>query len=171
MKKKIIELLEKKLKGELESVFAIDSFPGSNEITDKKEEELEESNEINNEKLSILIDFDGPIHKYSKEYYDGSIYDEPTSGVKEAIDNLRKYFEIIIFTARISLKANNNDKEKVKQSLKDIEEYLKKYNIYYDKITCIKTPAVVYIDDKAIHFDDWPKTLFILQKFLKKIKI
>jgi hypothetical protein len=171
MKKEIFKLLEKKLNGELESVFAIDSFPGGNEITDKKEkEELEESNEKPERKLNILIDFDGPIHKYSKGFNDGTIYDVPTNGVKKAIDILSKYFRIVIFTARLSLEANNGDEEKTRQSKIDIEKYLKKHNIYYDDITCIKIPAVAYIDDMAIQFDNWIKTLFIMKKFLKKIE-
>ena len=33
----------------------------------------------------IAIDFDGVIHKNSKGYYDGTIYDEPVEGSLEAI--------------------------------------------------------------------------------------
>ena len=53
--------------------------------------------------LRALIDFDGPIHKYSKGYTDGSLYDRPSDGTKEFIDWLKsKGYQIVIFTTRAS---------------------------------------------------------------------
>ena len=46
----------------------------------------------------IAIDFDGVIHKNSKGYYDGTIYDEPVEGSLEAIKKLSKKHDIVIFT-------------------------------------------------------------------------
>ena len=37
---------------------------------------------------TIVFDFDGVIHKYSKGWQDGSIYDEPTPGVSAVIEKL-----------------------------------------------------------------------------------
>ena len=37
------------------------------------------------EDKTIAVDFDGFIHKYSKGWHDGSIYDEPVEGAAEAL--------------------------------------------------------------------------------------
>ena len=38
----------------------------------------------------IAIDFDGVIHKNSKGFQDGTIYDDPIPGVKRALSYLSK---------------------------------------------------------------------------------
>ena len=40
------------------------------------------------EKNTIAIDFDGVIHKNSKGFHDGTIYDEPIEGVKKGLEYL-----------------------------------------------------------------------------------
>lgn len=74
----------------------------------KKIEEIEDENTespIRTKKQSypptILVDFDGVIHKYSKGWLDGSVYDEPVEGSIQAMAKLqRKGFRVVIFTAR-----------------------------------------------------------------------
>ena len=102
-----------------------------------------------------MIDFDGPIHKFSKGSKDGTIYDEPSEGVKEVIDWLKSNgYEIVIFTSRAS-KSNaleyggDNKKEILK-----VESWLKDNDIYYDLITAEKLAANFYIDDRAIHYNN-----------------
>ena len=101
----------------------------------------------------IFIDFDGPIHRYSEGYKDGSIYDVPTDNVKEVIDILKKRYSIVVFTARVSKMAAEELGKSIYDVKQDIERWLNKYSIYFDDITCEKRPAVAYIDDLAIHFD------------------
>jgi len=36
-------------------------------------------------KNTIAVDFDGVIHQYSKGWEDGSIYDKPVKGVRQAL--------------------------------------------------------------------------------------
>ena len=101
-------------------------------------------------KPRVLIDFDGPIHKYSKGFGNGKIYDEPAEGAKEFIDSIKDDYEIVIFTAR----GSSEDRSGVTKT--DIADYLDDYGIYFDDISSEKTPAVAYIDDKAIEFKgDW----------------
>jgi ribonucleotide monophosphatase NagD (HAD superfamily) len=106
--------------------------------------------------LRAMIDFDGTIHKYSKGYQDGTIYDEPFDGAKEFIDWLRsKGYQIVIFTTRAS---KTNDQEtggNHKKEIIKIENYLKEHEIHYDLITAEKLAANFYIDDRAIHFNNW----------------
>ena len=54
-------------------------------------------------KKTIVFDFDGVIHKYSKGWQDGSIYDEPVPGIKTIIDELGKEnYEVVIVSTRCS---------------------------------------------------------------------
>jgi hypothetical protein len=116
----------------------------------------------------VYIDFDGPIHRYSQGYADGTIYDPPTDYVKEVIDILRKRYRIVIFTARIS---NEFAKEahKTQEELKiEIADWLHTNDIYFDEISCEKGPAIAYIDDLAIHFDNWKETLIALEPVIEE---
>jgi hypothetical protein len=107
-------------------------------------------------KPRVLIDFDGPIHKYSKGFGNGEIYDEPTEGAKEFIDSIKEDYEIVIFTAR----GSSGDLGTITKT--DIAYWLTDFGIHFDDISSEKSPAVAYIDDKAIEFkgdwdDVWPK--------------
>lgn len=96
---------------------------------------------------SIVFDFDGVIHKYSKGWQDGSIYDEPIAGIKDVINELHKDFDIYIVTTRARELSGQYA----------VEQYLDNYGIEYDCVTSIKVPAMVYIDDRAINFN--PKNI------------
>ncbi len=91
---------------------------------------------------TIAIDFDGVIHKYSKAYHDGSIYDTPIEGAGDAIRLFKKKgYKVVCFTAR--------------DDVQGIMDWMKLYNIEVDEITNKKPRAVVYIDDRAIRFTNW----------------
>ena len=92
---------------------------------------------------NIVFDFDGVIHKYSKGWQDGKIYDEPVPGIKEVINELHKDYDIYVVTTRA------RDLGQQYQ----VEEYLKEHGIEFDCVTSIKIPASVYIDDRAITFN------------------
>lgn len=161
MKNKKVDNYLKKLKDE--SIFAMDSInTGKNKPFDPSIYK-NESDENKEENRTILIDFDGVLHKHSKGYYDGTIYDLPIDNAKNAIDLLkRKGFEIVIFSARIS--PSTNGKESALKQLNSMKDWLKKYDIYYDKITYEKIPADFYIDDNAIRFINWKKALHDVYK-------
>ncbi len=134
--------------------FAIDS---PHKVKKKKTDLLEEGQE----KKKLCIDFDGTIHAYSKGYHDGTIYDVPINGAKEAIDILKETYEIVIFSARFS-KFVSYDFEDQKRK---VAEWLKKYDIYYDLLTAEKLAAVAYIDDRAISFkDNWKDMVELVKK-------
>lgn len=148
--------------------FAIDSFP---ETPKKKKRQIIKTvyPESKNEPIPrrAMIDLDQTIHKYSKGYQNGEIYDGVFDGAKEVIDWLKRQgYEIVIFTTRASeenakeLGGNHNDQ------IKKISQWLKKHNIYFDKITAEKLAADFYIDDKAIHIPNgnWDTVLRIIKK-------
>ena len=106
------------------------------------------------EKINIGIDFDGVIHKCSKGYYDGTIYDEPIDGSYEAIEKISKEYTIIVYTAKAK-----PDRGLVngKNGTELVWEWLEKHGMakFVSKVTSEKPRAVCYIDDKAVEFKDW----------------
>lgn len=105
----------------------------------------------------VMVDFDGTIHKYSKGWFDGTIYDIPTEGAEEFMIELKEHnYEIMIFTTRIE----TDDEYKKEEQTKNIEEWMNKYNIPFDGITSKKLPAIAYVDDRGINFNgDWDSCL------------
>lgn len=106
----------------------------------------------------IAIDFDGVIHKNSKGFHDGTVYDEPIEGALEAIKELSQKYEIVIFTAKAK-----PDRPLIngKTGSELIWDWLEKHNIqqYVKKVTSEKPRAVFYIDDKGIRFESWAQIL------------
>ena len=106
------------------------------------------------ELINIGIDFDGVIHKNSKGYYDGTIYDDPIEGVKESLEQLSKKYTLIIYTTKAK-----PDRGLIngRRTIELIWEWLNKHDLakYISKVTSEKPRAVVYIDDKAVRFNNW----------------
>ena len=102
----------------------------------------------------LAIDFDGVIHKSSKSFHDGTIYDDPVDGVGEALKQLSKDYTLIIYTCKA-----NPDRPLVngKTGIELIWEWLEKYGFdgYIEDITYTKPNAKYYIDDKAVRFTNW----------------
>lgn len=160
---KLVEKYLNKLNKQ-ESIFPMDSPHLVKKPLRQPYEEDDISGEDDNRK-NVLIDFDGVIHKYSKGFYDGTIYDPPIEGAKEAIDKLKNKYRIVIFSARLSPTTNKD----VEDQKKNMINWLSKYNIYYDQLSYEKIPAVAYIDDLAIHFTgDWDDILNKVEDLAKK---
>lgn len=109
---------------------------------------------------TVAIDFDGVIHKYSKGWQDGSIYDEPVEGVAEALYLLSLNYNLCIYTARTDKKAIEKwMEEKVwggkNQSLKPTGGI---------EITNLKPPALAYIDDRGLRFKNWAQAMECIRK-------
>jgi len=117
-------------------------------------------------KMTVAVDFDGVLHGYSRGFGDGSIYDPPVPGAREAMEALREQgHKIYIFSTRsnkIYRRKNNIDQDEAMQ------DWLNAHEIPFDKIwTYGKPMADVYIDDRAIGFrGDWDQTLREIQDFV-----
>lgn len=96
-------------------------------------------------KKTIVFDFDGVIHSYKSGWQGIDVIpDPPVDGIKEVIDELRnKGYEVVIVSTRSAYPTGKFA----------MLEWLTKYDIMVDKISDIKPPALVYIDDRAITFD------------------
>ena len=115
---------------------------------------------------NVAIDFDGVIHDFSKGWHDGTCYGDPLPGALEAIKELSKNHNIIIFTAKVKPSRPLVNGKTGKQL---VTEWLERYGVLncVDEITCEKPRARIYIDDKGYHFKNWKDTLTSLERRLK----
>lgn len=138
-----------------------DAFPGSDRYKKRKKKQVLRVAYPNESVISstpvnrVMIDLDRTIHKYSKSWQDGSLYDDPIPGAKQVIDWLKsKGYEIVIFTTRASAENAKEHGQDVNEQIEGVENWLSNNEIYYDRVTAEKLNADFYIDDKAIHIKD-----------------
>ncbi len=107
---------------------------------------------------TICLDFDGVIHNDHLGFHDGTIYGDPIPGSLDAIKELSKKYELIIFTCKANPKRPliNN-----KTGTELIWDWLEKYEIKncISDVTFCKPTALAYIDDKAFRFENWAETI------------
>ena len=115
-------------------------------------------NVLNNDKNVIAVDFDGVIHKSSKGFHDGTIYDEPIEGTKKGLEYLSKSYKLVVYTCKA-----NPDRPLIdgKTGTELIWEWMEKHDLskYISDVVYGKPNAKYYIDDKAICFIDWNQIL------------
>ena len=143
--------------------FAIDSYPDDEEKT--KGQITTESDSRGAKR--ILIDLDNTIHKYSKGWADGQIYDDAYSGAKESIDWLKNQgYEIVIFTTRLSKENCNEYGQNLQEQVINVENWLHDHDIYFDRLTAEKLGAYFYVDDRAITIRDgnWDDVLMEIKE-------
>lgn len=153
-----------------ESIFPMDSFSKPF----KKKKVIYTVYPENKQEISMpkraMIDLDGTIHKYSQGYSDGSIYDDPFEGAREVINWLKDHdYEIVIFTTRASKENAVTSGQELSDEIHKVADWLKKNNIYFDRITAEKLAADFYIDDKAINIDngDWYAVFDVIKRRIK----
>ena len=107
----------------------------------------------------LCIDFDGVIHRYSKGWQDGAIYDVVTSGFFTWAERAKDIFTLVIYSSR----------SKTAEGLSAMSEWLTEQMIdfYGDtarsddppltpsdfSFASEKPPAFLTIDDRAIRFE------------------
>lgn len=106
---------------------------------------------MNITKQTVVFDFDGVIHSYTSGWKgNGIVPDPPVHGIKEAIDEIRAAgYRVVVVSSRCAMPTGYIA----------VQEYLQHHGIVVDGVTCEKSPAVCYIDDRAINFDGNPSTL------------
>ena len=128
-------------------------------------EEFNKIQEVENKK-NIGIDFDGVIHKCSKGYHDGTVYDDPIEGSLESLKTIKEMgYNIIIYSCK-----SRSDRPSVngKNGTEMIWEWLEKYNVKHlvTDVVSEKPRAICFIDDKGYRFENWEDTM----KFLELMK-
>lgn len=109
----------------------------------------------------LSIDFDTPIHAFSKGYIQPDIYDKPTPGAHEALKRLLEEYAVHILSARDTkeiIKWCRKQFPDIKFALipKNAPDWQKKNVI---GVTNTKLPAIAYVDDRGIRFDNWQNIL------------
>ena len=120
---------------------------------------------------TIAIDFDGVIHKNSKGFHDGTIYDKPIENVKNSLEYLSKSYKLIVYSCKA-----NPERPLIngKTGTELIWEWLEIHSLnqYIENVTYDKPNARYYIDDKGIRFNSWDDTLRIINILeLKRMKL
>jgi hypothetical protein len=113
--------------------------------------------------MTVAIDFDGVIHKYSRGWCGGEIYDPPMPGAIGAIKEIQEVEAVVVFTARTDLDAvcdslTHWGVECITQAQWDRERPAEEHGsaFWNEKGRVLVTnrkPAVrVYLDDRAVKF-------------------
>lgn len=117
---------------------------------------------------TVCVDFDGVIHRYSRGWHDGTIYDEPIPGALDALRTLMRDYAVVIHTTR--------DVHQVAPWLvdhgfvvrvdgdPDHPEFWNAREILL--IANRKLPAAAYLDDRSIRFESWDQALADLRRFV-----
>ena len=101
-------------------------------------------------KQTIVFDFDGVINSYLSGWQGIDVIpDPPVCGIKEAIDELRRHYRVVVVSTRCHQEGG----------IEAIKAYLERHGIVVDEVTMHKPPAKVYIDDRAITFDGDARSL------------
>lgn len=112
---------------------------------------------------TVAVDFDGVIHAYSKGWHDGTIYDEPVPGAFDALRSLMERYAVFVHTTRDAAQVGRWIKRRSSiecEWFTDLRNLPQFWN-HQDSllITPVKLPAIAYIDDRGIRFENWGQAL------------
>jgi hypothetical protein len=114
------------------------------------------------QKPILCLDFDGVIHRYSRGWQDGSIYDSVVDGFFEWAVKARQFFKLVIYSSR----------SKTELGIAEMKTWLgDEIHTAYGAEPPIsvadfefaheKPPAFLTIDDRAFTFrGDWTSPIF-----------
>jgi hypothetical protein len=116
---------------------------------------------------TIAVDFDGVIHRYSKGWHDGTIYDKPEPGAKEALTLLMRDFEVFIYSTRCYDRVIEGETQK--NQVEEMRQWLDTHQIPYTRIHTDpgKPHCKLFIDDNALRYrgnwaDTWSQAVMLL---------
>lgn len=117
---------------------------------------------------TVCVDFDGVIHAYTRGWHDGTIYDQPLPGALDGLRALMRDYAVVIHTARNARQVGPWLQERGFVTTLDIDL---PYELQFWNqlgglfVTNRKMPAVAYIDDRGIRFENWDQALADLRRF------
>jgi hypothetical protein len=109
---------------------------------------------------TVAVDFDGVIHRYSRGWQDGTIYDEPVEGAFDALLWLLGTYAVFIHTTRDPYQVAAWVEERSVIPCRGTHappEFWNERGVLL--VTNRKLPAVAYIDDRGIRFTSWGRAL------------
>ena len=121
---------------------------------------------------TICIDFDGVIHRHSKGWQDGTVYDLAVDGALDSIRALQdRGYAVVVSTARKELipVANWMRGQGYIERKITVDSHQHKDVPFWNSTTTVlitnrKIPAIAYIDDRGITFrNNWSEILDIFK--------
>lgn len=104
--------------------------------------------DIKDDRKILCLDFDGVIHRYSKGWQGGEIYDPPVDGFKEWAAEAMKHFRLVVYSSRSKDPSNTADMR--------AWMYVHGIDAHQFEFASEKPPAFLTIDDRALTFTgDW----------------
>ena len=105
--------------------------------------------------MRIVIDLDGTICHLKEE---NQTYEDvlPVAGVKQVLEAWKSQGHILIIQTARNMATQGSNLGKVMKNVGKITlDWLEKYEIPYDEIYFGKPNGHVYIDDRALKFQNW----------------
>lgn len=85
-------------------------------------------------KYTVVLDFDGVIHSYSSGWRGKTcIPDPPVPGIREEIDKIRKFYDVVVVSTRCD----------TQEGMDAVKTYLKQNAIILHPLTNRSYPAVM----------------------------
>jgi hypothetical protein len=116
---------------------------------------------------TIAVDFDGVIHRYSRGWQDGSIYDPPVEGAFDALRAWRREVDVVIYTTRANHDADDEGWRSGVAAIRAWFALRGAPDLADLPITDRKPLAVAYLDDRAVRFRDWSQATRDLNALLE----
>jgi hypothetical protein len=120
---------------------------------------------------TVAVDFDGVIHRYSRGWQDGSIYDEPVPGALGALHALMRDYAVFVHTTRSASPVARWIEDRTGHGIECVTRVslLPWKQAFWNTrglllVTNRKLPAVAYIDDRGIRFGNWDQALADLER-------
>jgi hypothetical protein len=112
---------------------------------------------------TVAVDFDGVIHTYEHGWADGSIYGDFKPGAMLALMTLMDRAAVFVHTTRSPRQVAawiERESGHVIECTTRLAPWQKFWNTKgLLLVTRRKLPAVAYIDDRAIRFQDWEQAM------------
>lgn len=112
------------------------------------------------------VDFDGVIHRYSKGWQDGQIYDPPNPGALDGLKTLMRHYAIFVHTSRNPVRVAEWLIDQGIPAVADDGQrpmFWKTRNLIM--CTSRKFAAEFYLDDRGIRFYSWDQALGTIGMF------
>lgn len=138
--------------------------------------------------MTIAVDFDGVVHRYSRGWQDGAIYDPPVLGAVNGLRMLMERDAVFIHTSRepeqvmpwleeqgfdvtIDDRCRVCERARPDPTCRDCAGtgVLRFWSIRGQLlVTSRKLPAVVYLDDHGVRFTDWAQALDDIARYTRR---